>query len=284
MKKLALNSMMTFPCTLEEEIAVTKHSGFDGLELAVFKLENFLSRGGTIAQVKEMMGDLPMSGLCNIKDGDRVSPEERKEFVEEIHKVCGYAHDFGCEYVQFLPGPDQMQGALTPELCREGLTKQEWSVVRREIGKNLRTAAEIAKPLGLNVALEMFGWLPYNSMEQAIEIVDEAGMDNAGVVLDFWHSYVAGDSLDYIAKLDKNYIKLVHICDSNRYDGGVPNQGVLRDVMTGAGVICLSEWFDAVNATGFDGWSATESFSRRHYEANPYEYGKIIHDMLAFML
>ncbi|WP_442883154.1 hypothetical protein [Burkholderia gladioli] len=43
---------------------------------------------------------------------------------------------------------------------------------------------------------------------------------------------------------------------------------VLRDVPTGAGVLDLVEWTDAVKATGYRGWLSCELFCRRRQQQN----------------
>ncbi|MGZ0003504.1 hypothetical protein ACVEO9_04755 [Burkholderia gladioli] len=43
---------------------------------------------------------------------------------------------------------------------------------------------------------------------------------------------------------------------------------VLRDVSTGAGVLDLVEWTDAVKSTGYQGWWSCELFCRRQQQQN----------------
>src|SRR5438270_251897 len=74
---------------------------------------------------------------------------------------------------------------------------------------------------------------------------------------------------DDVARLDKNLIYGVHICDGKRrVPGTLWDEGALRGYLPGEGDIPIAEWVAAVKATGFDGvWSA-ETYSPRHWEAD----------------
>lgn len=101
------------------------------------------------------------------------------------------------------------------------------------------------------------------------------------MVIDYWHCYASGDTPDAVAKLDKSLIYGVHICDSLAFNGGIPNEAVLRDVSTGAGVLNLRDWTDAVKATGYVGWWSCELFCRRDQQDDSFAVARALHDLMS---
>ncbi|WP_369053912.1 hypothetical protein [Burkholderia gladioli] len=58
------------------------------------------------------------------------------------------------------------------------------------------------------------------------------------------------------------------LAPGSRVRGTRHDEVVLRDVPTGAGVLDLVEWTDAVKATGYQGWLSCELFCRRRQQQN----------------
>ena len=123
-------------------------------------------------------------------------------------------------------------------------------------------------------------WAPMNSLAQTLEVIAEAGRDNLGLVVDFWHLW-AGEATtpDDVARLDKNLIYGIHICDGKRRaPGALWNEGQQRGYLPGEGDIPLRDWVAAVKATGYDGvWSA-ETYSPRHWEDDLYDLAATCRD------
>ena len=74
----------------------------------------------------------------------------------------------------------------------------------------------------------------------------------------------------------------MHICDSLPVKEKITQE--LRNVWTGAGVIPLQEWVDAVKATGYDGWWSCELFSFKHYELVPWETARNIKALMEYLI
>jgi sugar phosphate isomerase/epimerase len=92
--------------------------------------------------------------------------------------------------------------------------------------------------------------------------------------------YFLSASPDELAQLDKTRIYGVHVCDGLPFDGGVPIESVLRDVPTGEGVLNLPEWTAAVKATGYAGWWAAETFSKKMQQQPLYDIARDMRRLL----
>ena len=106
-----------------------------------------------------------------------------------------------------------------------------------------------------------------NSLSKSLEVIEAAGRDNVGMVIDFWHLWAGGGtSPEDVSKLDKSMIYGVHICDGVKPKNNNWDEAVLRGYLVGEGDINVEEWVKAVISTGFDGvWSA-ELYSPKHWE------------------
>jgi sugar phosphate isomerase/epimerase len=80
--------------------------------------------------------------------------------------------------------------------------------------------------------------------------------------------------------MNKDVIYGVHVCDSLPFEGGIPNEEILRDIPTGSGILNLVEWTDAVKATGYDGWWSCELFCKKQQQQNSYEVAKDLKALL----
>lgn len=290
--QLVLNCTATMHCNLMTDIQIAKETGFDGIEIIHQKLYRYLESGNTFAQLRRHLDGFPVAGVGAIWDCDRSSEAGRAALVREAERMSECAKELGCGLIQAVPGPvdlDVVQefanGTLPDDDPRyRGFLGCSWEEIRRETAKNVRLIADIAAQNHQEVYLEPLGWAPFKSMRQAVEIVDASGADNVGVIVDTWHCYVAGDTPEMIAKLDKDFIKGVHVCDSLRFEGGVADQRIYRDIMTGAGAIYLQEWIDAIRSTGFDGWYACELFSSKHHELDPVILAATLRQLMAYLV
>ncbi|MDP9031545.1 MAG: sugar phosphate isomerase/epimerase, partial [Pseudomonadota bacterium] len=70
------------------------------------------------------------------------------------------------------------------------------------------------------------------------------------------------------------------VCDSLAFEGGIPNEEVLRDVPTGSGVLDLVEWTAAVKATGYAGWWSCGLFCKKQQQQNSYAVAQQLKTLL----
>lgn len=71
------------------------------------------------------------------------------------------------------------------------------------------------------------------------------------------------------------------LAPGSRVRGTRHDEVVLRDVSTGAGVLDLVEWTDAVKSTGYQGWSSCELFCRRRQQQKGF---RVVAELKALMI
>ncbi len=119
--------------------------------------------------------------------------------------------------------------SLTPETERDGLvamadTAAELGfrfvqtvvedVDRRRAADNLARLAEAASAAGVGVALEFMAFRPLKSLDAATRLIDRAGVDNVGLVIDALHLDRAGGTVADVAALPDGCVALVQLCDA----------------------------------------------------------------------
>jgi sugar phosphate isomerase/epimerase len=258
---IALHALTTMHCNCLTEVRIARDLGYDGIEFSVTKFLRYLDQGGQPEALRAacQQAGTPATCLNALVEADRVAGAEHLVLLQECERLSAAAAGLGCPTIQLV------------FLSR--LAGYPWPEVRRLTAKNAAELADIGRAYGVRFQLEPIAWAPMHSLAQTLEVIAEAGRGNLGLVVDFWHLWAAeATTPDEVARLDKNLIYGVHICDGKRRTAGTLwDEGVLRGHLLGDGDIPLREWVAAVRATGFDGvWSA-ETYSPRHWELDLYD-------------
>ncbi len=97
-------------------------------------------------------------------------------------------------------------------------------------------------------------------MDQALDLCDEIGAPNIGLLVDSFHWFCAQHSLDELKALPKERIVHVHINDAP--DRPVEEQVDNERVMPGDGIIDLVGFLRALKAAGYEGAVSVEVLSK----------------------
>lgn len=286
--KLIFHSMASKFNTLSIDIDIAQTVGFDGLETSGAKIAAFLNSGFTEAELRGRLNGLDVPGIGFLIDLERQGTG-RDEMLREAEDLCQLAVAIGAKGIEAITGPLDLRAfepgsaQRHPALYR-GLIDLPRETQTNLTAENLRAVADVAAKRGLVVYLESLSWTPLNTMDAQLQIIEGCQRENVRLVIDFWHSYTAGDTPERIARLDKDLIYGVHVCDSLPYTGGLPNEAVLRDVPTGNGVLDLQSWVDAVKATGYRGWWSCELFCNRQHQDNSYDVARDLKALMERMI
>ncbi|WP_044874680.1 sugar phosphate isomerase/epimerase family protein [Pseudomonas sp. LFM046] len=285
---LALHSTVARHGTLATDVDIARTVGFDALEASGTKLAGYLEAGFTQQELKELLGDLPIPGIGYLANIERLGTESRALFGE-AEALFSLAQAAGAKGVQILTGPIDVRAVI--DYRRQGASEHYAGLLGLEeeeqlalTARNIARLADLAHSFGLTLYLEALSWTPLRGIARQLELLDRAERDNVKMVIDFWHCHTSGDTPDDVARMDKRHIYGVHVCDSLPFDGGIPDEVVLRDVPTGQGVLDLQEWTDAVKATGYQGWWSCELFCRKQQQQDSYTVARELKALLERLL
>lgn len=226
---------------LMEHIEACAASGITEMEIRKPFLLDYLRQGGSLEEVKGALDRCGVKPVClnsiesitfNNKRGMRVL----LEMSEYLFYCC---RAIGCQYVEVI---------ASFKAPTENVDE-----IHAETVKALQQLADTAKPYGVKLALEYMG-LPISSVKtfnQALDIVNEVGRDNVGILLDTWHHYAGGSGTDDILKADRGQIFIVHTSDC---PGHAPLEALRPEsFMPGDGVVEIGAMLKNLKKVGYDG-------------------------------
>lgn len=281
---LALHSTVAKHSTLAMDIDIARTVGFEALEIYSGKLENWLQAGYSEAELKALFKDIPVTGIGYLRDIERQGAE-RDDLLKEAERLFQLANLVGAKGVQVLTGPINVQAVIDfrkhgSSVHYSGLLGLDEAEQFALTAENLVLLADLAKQYDVLLYLEALSWTPLNTLDHQLQLIDRTERDNVKMVIDYWHCFTSGVKPDDIARMSKDVIYGVHVCDSLPFSGGIPNEEILRDVPTGQGILNLAEWTDAVKATGYDGWWSCELFCKKQQQQNSYEVAQDLKALL----
>lgn len=119
---------------------------------------------------------------------------------------------------------------------------------------------DLAAAHGLTVAIEHVPVGAVHSFAIARELVERAERPNAGIMVDSWHFFRSGSSLDDLARCPGELIHSVQLSDAVAEPEADLNAGMVRRLMPGEGALDLAGFMAALAATGTRAPIGVETF------------------------
>ncbi len=240
--------------SLQEAIRLAADSGYAGVEVSIQEVTSLVDEHGEayVRGLFEESGVRPAGwGLPVAWNG---ADEEWRKGLEQLAKYARTAQAIGC--------PRTMTWILSGSNDREPEENRRFHIAR------FRPIAEILAAHGCRLGLEFLGPKTIRDrlrypfiyrMLDMLELASEIG-PNVGLLLDCWHWYTSGGTLDEMAKLANDRVVYVHVNDAPRgvpLDEHVDNK---RSLPGATGVIDLVGFLKALQAIGYDGPVVPEPF------------------------
>jgi 2-keto-myo-inositol isomerase len=256
--KLALNGATTMRADLVTDLEAAKAAGFDYLEIWAAKLRAFLKEK-TTAELRDLftgahIPPLSINSIEHITFRDAQAYEGIKQECEELSSI---AAAIGCGCIVVVPGP----------LPKGGATRE--TVVAESV-KVLTELCDIAAKHDVTLAFEFLGQPDCSvpTLDLAAAIVREVGREDLGIVIDSFHFYAGGSTVDMIEALDPKLIRIFHINDAE----DLPREQ-LEDrhrLLPGLGILPLRELVSAFRRIGYDKVASVEIFRPEYWERDPF--------------
>lgn len=243
------------------DIRIAKQAGFGALEMAGTKVHDYLEAGlkpEVVVKTLEQYG-MQIISINDVAHVERTDDASIHQMLKETEVLSRFAQDVGCDCIQLVP--------------LLALEKRPWKEIRHLTANNIRRIADLGAEYGVRFQLEPVAWSPIHSLSQSLELIDEVGRDNFGMVIDFWHLWYGGKTIpDDVAKMDPKLIYNIHFGDGKKNTPGtLCDETDLRGHYAGNGDIPMNDWIDAVKASGYDGWWSYELVSAKHWQMDTQE-------------
>lgn len=252
--KLALNGATTMRATLETDVQAAVAAGFDYVEIWKAKLGH-----GPIKDLFKDAGVRPLS-INSIEHITFRDPQAYEGIKQECRELSKLAAEIECPYIVVVPGR-LPGGNIDVDVVAESVP------VVAEL-------CDIAAEHGVALGFEFLGQpdCSVQTLDLAEEIVREAARDNLGLVIDSFHFYAGGSTVQMIEKLDPRLIYIFHINDAE----DLP-RAQLEDrhrLLPGLGILPLREIMTAFRKIGYDDVASIEIFRPEYWERNPFELAR----------
>ena len=260
--KLALNGATTMQADLPTDFQAAKTAGYDYVEIWADKLRTFLHHR-TSDELKELIATsgvppLSINSIEHVTFRDSPTWDGIKEQCAELSEV---AEKLECPFIVVVPSPLPEGGATRAEVVDESV-------------RALRELGEIAARRGVSLAFEFLGQPDCSvpTLDLAHEVVRAADRKNLGLVIDSFHFYAGGSTIEMVEALDPNLIYVFHINDAEN----LPRQELLdkHRLLPGLGILPLRELIVAFRKIGYDKVASVEIFRPEYWELDPFQLAK----------
>ncbi len=207
-----------------------------------------------------------------------VAGADRRALAAAVREAGLVVTDMEC-IGNWLPGHDQATGGWADAV--RGATADKFIALGAEIGARTVSVVELlgmewdpaaqarafaaicdrAAEHGLTVAIEPVPVGAVRDFARARELVDRSERPNAGIMLDTWHFFRSGSSLDDLARCPGELILSVQLNDALDVPEADLNAGMMRRLLPGAGELDLQGFMQALAATGTAAPIGIEVFS-----------------------
>jgi 2-keto-myo-inositol isomerase len=272
--KLALNGATTMKADLRTDILAAQAAGFDFVEIWAAKLRNYLiNDSGSVTDLRKLFQAAAVEPL-SINSIEHITFRSETDYANirsECDELSLIAAALECPYVVVVPGKLPANLPTREEVIAESVR------VLSELG-------EIAGSHGVSLAFEFLGQTDCSvqTLDLANEIVSRVARPNIGLVIDSFHFYAGGSTIEMIDALDPERLFIFHINDAE----DLPREQ-LQDshrLLPGLGILPVPEMLKAFRRIGYDRVASVEIFRPEYWERDPFELARAAKSALKTVL
>lgn len=234
-----------------KELQIAAKAGFTSVEIWIDTFQTYLNNGGSASEAKKVIDDLGIKienaiGFSKwIVDDDVI----RNAALDQLQHEMGLLAKIGCYRIAAPPS-----GAT-------GLPLIDLDVVT----DRYRTILQLGEQAGVIPMVEMWG-SSHNlkKISQVLYVATESEHKNALVLLDAFHIYKGGSSLNSLPFVGKTAIEVFHI---NDYPGGIPPAKISEPdrIYPGDGIAPLKQMLQAIKNPDKPVVLSLEVFNQNYY-------------------
>lgn len=251
-----LNASTIRGTPITRQIEVAALAGYGAIELWFADVDAHLAAGGTLAELRRALDDrglavptmIYLGGWFDAADGEWLG----------IKAECGrrleQAAQLGARYV--IAGPP--------------MGRADVAMGARHYCELL----EVGEAMGALPVMEFLGFVEqFNTIESALEVVERAGHPGGTVVVDPFHIFRGGGSVESLARLRGDQIAVAHFNDTPSQPPREQQHDADR-VWPGDGHLDLHRYLALLRQIGFRGWLSLELFREDLWKRDPLEVAR----------
>jgi sugar phosphate isomerase/epimerase len=244
--------------TLLQAIDLAQQTGFGGIDFDIREVALLAEKEGVdnVRRLFDQAGVRP--GQWGLPVAWNREEAQWRQDLADLPRLAAIGRELGCLRTATWVPPNSTERAFDENF--------EWHVQR------FRPIAEVLKKEGVRLGLEFIGPQTLRTPDRYAFIYDLPGMmalgeaigtGNVGLLLDAWHLYTSGGSIDDLDKITAEDIVTVHVNDAPE---GLTMETYLdldRRLPMETGVMDLPGFMRKLQSLGYDGPVTPEPFSQR---------------------
>lgn len=238
-----------------KELEVAAQAGFRSVEIWMDTLENYLKEGGSLKDARKRLDDLGLKienaiGFAAwIVDDDAV----RTKGLEQLKREMEMLAQLGCHRTAAPPA---------------GATNKPGLDLKRA-AERYRTILELGEKTTVVPHLELWGFSQnLNRLSEVMYVAIESGHPAARVLLDVYHLYKGGSSIDSLSLVGKPAMEIFHVNDYSTNSSPATITDADR-IYTGDGVAPIRQILQAVRTPERPLVISFEVFNKKYYAQEP---------------
>ncbi|GAB3987351.1 sugar phosphate isomerase/epimerase [Spirosoma daeguense] len=237
-----------------KELEVASKAGFRSVEIWIETLQNYLKSGATTADARKVLADTGIKVENAIGFAPWIVDDEatRTKGLDQMKREMEMLAEVGCKRVATPPIGAQSPGSPKVDLYKAA--------------ERYRTILEMGDKTGVVPQLELWGFSPNLSrLSEVMFVAIESGHPSARVLLDIYHLYKGGSSMDSLKLVGKPGIEIFHV---NDYTADFPREKITDAdrVFVGDGVAPIKETLKIIKRTDQPIILSLEVFNKKYYE------------------
>jgi len=252
-----LNTSTIRPCPLIDKIRVAAEAGYQGIELWINDIYEYIGRGGEARDVQQALADYGLIVPCMIalrNWGEPIGPEYELALAE-CRRRMELAARFRSPYVVATPPREPCPADQLRDRYRDLLA------IGREVG---------VKPTFEYICF----FASARSLADAWQVVRTIDDEDATLLLDSFHNFNTQSTLGQLTEIPLERISHYHVSDGGR-NKPAGQQADPDRVMPGEGAADLVAEVRHLKSRGYRGTVSLELFNRELWERPPLEVAKL---------
>lgn len=238
-----------------KELEIASKAGFKSVEIWMDSLQAYLDGGGTLAQARKRLQDLDLKVENAIGFAPWIVDDNsaRAKGLDLLKKEMEQLAQLGCRRTAAPP----VGATNTP-----GLDLQR-------AAERYRAIVELGQQTGVAPQLEMWGFSKNLSrLSEVLYVAAESGHPQARVLLDVYHLYRGGSSVDSLPLVGKPAMEIFHV---NDYPANIPSASITDAdrIHMGDGVAPLSKILKSIYNPERPVVISFEVFNKSYYAQDP---------------
>jgi sugar phosphate isomerase/epimerase len=231
---LVLCGLSMVPISFIDLVAAAAEAGFDAVSIGPAIYRRALRDGLSTADMRAILDD---AGI----------------WVSEVEGAGNWltpAEDKPPQWVQKVSDDELLDLAVALGAPKLLVTHFGTPVPVPQAGAAFAALCDRAAAVGLSVALEFVAFAAIMDLAGALDVVEAAGRDNGGIIVDTWHFYRGHPDLGRLADLPGHRVLGVQVADGGAEVQGSLEDDILHRRLPGAGCFDLAGVLRRLDAAG----------------------------------